>query len=62
MWTVQHLADDMAQQTAIRVTYEMVRLLLKRAEFVMSRLNHKISSPGEEYEVKKWRLKRPVTQ
>ncbi len=58
MWTLQRLADYMAEQTGIRASYETVRLLLKDGEIVLSRPQHKISSPDPEYLVKKRRLKR----
>ena len=61
MWTLQRLADYMAEQTGIRVSYETVRQLLKSGEVVLSRPQHKITSPDPEYLVKKRRLKRPVT-
>ena len=57
MWTLQRLTDYMAEQTGIRVSYETVRLVLKEAEIVLSRPQHKISSPDPEYLVKKRRLK-----
>jgi transposase len=53
MWTLQRLADYMAEQTDIRASYETVRLLLKDGEIVLSRPQHKISSPDPEYLVKK---------
>jgi transposase len=58
MWTLQRLADYMAEQTGIRASYETVRLVLKGGEIVLSRPQHKISSPDPEYLVKKRRLKR----
>jgi transposase len=58
LWTLQRLADYMAEQTGIRASYETVRLLLKDGEIVLSRPQHKISSPDPEYLVKKRRLKR----
>jgi transposase len=61
MWTLQRLADYMAEQTGIRVSDETVRQLLKAAEIVLSRPQHKVSSPDPEYLVKKRRLKRRVT-
>ena len=61
MWTLQRLADYMAEQTGIRVEDETVRVHLKEAEIVLSRPQHTISSPDPEYLVKKRRLKRPVT-
>lgn len=61
LWTLQRLADYMAEQTGIRVSDETVRRELKRGGIVLSRPQHKISSPDPEYEVKKRRLKTPVT-
>lgn len=60
LWTLQRLADYMAEQTGIRVSYETVRRVLASAEIVLSRPQHKISSPDPEYLVKKRRLNRPV--
>jgi len=61
MWTLQRLADYMAEETGIRVSAETVRKLLKAGEIVLSRPQHKITSPDPEYLVKKRRLKTPVT-
>lgn len=61
MWTLQRLADYMAEQTGIRVEAETVRLHLKASDIVLSRPQHKISSPDPEYEVKKRRWKTPET-
>jgi transposase len=61
LWTLERLADYMAEQTGIRVSWETVRRHLKAAEIVLSRPQHKISSPDPEYEVKKRRLKTPET-
>lgn len=61
MWTLQRLADYMAEQTSIRASYETVRLVLKAGEIVLSRPQHKVSSPDPEYLVKKRRLKRRET-
>lgn len=58
VWSLQRLADYMAEQTGIRVSAESVRLRLKAADIVLSRPQHKVSSPDPEYEVKKRRLKR----
>ena len=57
MWTLQRLADYMALETGIRTSYETVRQVLKAGEIVLSRPQHKISSPDPEYLVKKRRLK-----
>lgn len=56
MWTLQRLADYMAEQTSIRVSDETVRQLLKEGEIVLSRPQHKVSSPDPEYQVKKRRI------
>jgi transposase len=61
LWTLQRLADYMAEQTGIRVSDICVREHLKAAGIVLSRPQHKVSSPDPEYEVKKRRLKPRVT-
>jgi len=61
LWTLQRLADYMAEETGIRVNAETVRLHLAKREIVLSRPQHKISSPDPEYAVKKRRSKRPAT-
>ena len=61
MWTLQRLADYMAEQTGIRVGYETVRQVLKRGDIVLSRPQHTSSSPDPEYLLKKRRLKKRVT-
>ncbi len=60
MWTLQRLADDMAEQTGIRGADETVRKLLKKGERVLSRPQHKMTSPDPEYLLKKRRLKTRV--
>jgi transposase len=60
LWTLARLADYMAEQTGIRVEAETVRRHLQEADIVLSRPQHKISSPDPEYQVKKRRLKRPA--
>lgn len=57
LWTLQRLSDYMAEQTGIRVEAETVRLYLKKRGIVLSRPQHKVSSPDPEYLVKKRRLK-----
>jgi transposase len=57
LWTLQRLADYMAEETGIRVAAETVRVQLKDADIVISRPQHKVSSPDPEYLVKKRRLK-----
>lgn len=57
LWTLQRLADSLAEQTGIRVTAVTVREHLLAAGIVLSRPQHKITSPDPEYEVKKRRSK-----
>jgi transposase len=52
-WTLQRLADELAEQTGIQVQKEPVRVHLKAAEIVRSRPQHTLSSPEPEYAVKK---------
>jgi transposase len=59
--TLARLADYMAEQTGIRVEAETVRRHLHEADIVLSRPQHKITSPDPEYQVKKRRWKRPAT-
>ncbi len=61
MWTYQRLADYMAEQTGLRVSYETVRRVLAAQGLVLSRPQHKVSSPDPDYLVKKRRLKRRET-
>jgi transposase len=61
MWTLQRLVDYLAEKTGLRVSDETVRKTLKKADIVLSRPQHKISSPDPEYQVKKRRLKTRVT-
>jgi transposase len=60
VWTLARLADYMAEQRGIRVEAETVRVHLKEAEIVLSRPQHKISSPDPEYLVKKRRSRKPA--
>ena len=61
IWTLQRLADYMAEETGIRVSAETVREHLQQAEIVLSRPQHTITSPDPEYRVKKRRLKSSET-
>ncbi|MEO7000899.1 MAG: helix-turn-helix domain-containing protein [Ktedonobacterales bacterium] len=61
LWTLQRLADYLAEQTGIRVGYETVRLYLKAADVVLSRPQHTITSPDPEYALKKRRLRMRAT-
>ena len=55
LWTLERLADFMAEETAIRLSHEGVRLILKAHDIALSRPQHKITSPDPEYDVKKKR-------
>jgi len=61
MWTLERLANFMAEETGLRVSTETVRRVLKSGGIVLSRPQHTISSPDPEYKVKKRRLKRSET-
>ena len=53
LWTLARLADYLAEQTGVRLSEEGVRLQLKAMEIVLSRPQHKISSPDPDYLLKK---------
>lgn len=57
LWTLQRLADYMAEETGLRVSAETIRLHLKAEDIVISRPQHTVSSPDPEYMLKKRRLK-----
>jgi transposase len=61
MWTLRRLADYLAEETGIRVSYETIRRELAKEDIVFSRPQHTISSPDPEYQVKKRRLKKSET-
>jgi transposase len=61
LWTLQRLVDYMAEHTSVRVSDETVRRALKQAGIVLSRPQHKISSPDPDSQVKKRRLKTSAT-
>jgi len=61
LWTCQRLADYLTEETGIRVSDESVRRYLALEGIVLSRPQHKISSPDPEYEVKKRRSKQHET-
>lgn len=61
MWTLRRLAESMAEQTGIGVSYETVRQILTGGDSVRSRPQHTVSSPDPEYKLKKRRLKRRAT-
>ena len=58
LWTLQRLADYMAEETGIRVSHETVRRELGKEGIVFSRPQHTITSPDPEYQVKKKRSKK----
>jgi transposase len=58
MWTLQRLAEFMAEETGIRVSTETIRRTLAMEDIVFSHPQHTISSPDPEYQVKKRRLKK----
>lgn len=60
LWTLQRLADYMADATGIRVTHVTVREILAQQDIVLSRPQHKVSSPDPDYQVKKRRSRRSV--
>jgi transposase len=62
LWTCQRLADYLAEATGIRVSDESVRRYLALEGIVLSRPQHKISSPDPDYEVKKSRSKPRETE
>jgi transposase len=61
LWTLQRLVDYLAERMGVRVSDETVRRALKQVGIVLSRPQHKISSPDPDYHVKKRRLKTPAT-
>jgi transposase len=61
LWTLRRLADYLAEQTGLRVSYETVRRALTAAEIVLSRPQHAISSPDPEYAAKKRRSRKLAT-
>ncbi len=60
-WTLQRLADYLAEQTGIRVTHETVRLQLKHAGIVLRRPQHTITSPDPDDVLKNRRSQTPAT-
>lgn len=61
MWTLERLADFMAEETGIRVSKITVRRILLEHDIIMSRPQHKVSSPDPEYVAKKRRSKSSET-
>ncbi len=61
LWTLQRLADYLAEVTGLRLSYETVRVALKAGGIALSRPQHTVTSPDPEYQVKKRRSSRLVT-
>src|SRR3712207_3999213 len=61
LWTLQRLADYLAEATGLRLSDETVRVALKAGGIVLSRPQHAVTSPDPEYQVKKRRSSRPAT-
>jgi transposase len=57
LWTLRRLADFMAEESGIRLSHVTVSRILEANEIVLSRPQHKVSSPDPEYETKKRRSK-----
>jgi transposase len=62
LWTLQRLADHLAEQTGLRLSDETVRRALKTEGIVLSRPQHTITSPDPEYALKKRRLRPSATR
>ena len=62
LWTLQRLADYLAEQTGLRLSDETVRRALKAEGLVLSRPQHTITSPDPEYALKKRRLRPSATR
>ena len=60
-WTLQRLAEYLAEPTGTRVSDATVRLALKAGGTVPSRPQHTVASPDPGYRVKKRRSSRPAT-
>src|SRR5258706_4852273 len=60
IWTLQRLADELAQQTGIRLQEETARGHLQAAAIVLSRPQPTISSPDPDHAVKKSRAAKPA--
>lgn len=57
LWTLQRLADYLAEETGIRVSHVRVQQLLSAAGIILSRPQHTVSSPDPDYDLKKRRLR-----
>ena len=61
LWTLRRLSDFMAEETGIRLSHVTVSRILAANNIVLSRPQHKVSSPDPEYEIKKRRSKTSET-
>ena len=61
LWTLQRLADYLAEATGLRLSDETVRVALKAGGGVLSRPQHTVTSPDPVYQVIKRRSSRPAT-
>ena len=61
LWTLQRLADHLAEVTGLRLSYETVRVALKVGGIALRRPQHTVTSPDPEYQGKKRRSSRRVT-
>jgi transposase len=61
LWTLQRLADYLAELTGLRLSYETVRVALKAGGIVLSRPQLTVTSPDPAYQVKKRRSRRRAT-
>jgi len=57
LWTLQRLADFLADELGLRFSIVTVARLLQTHGIVLSRPQHQVTSPDPEYLVKKRRLK-----
>jgi transposase len=57
LWTLQRLADHLAERTGLRFSSATVRRVLAAGGITLSRPQHTITSPDPEYAVKKRRWK-----
>ncbi len=61
LWTLQRLADYLAELTGLRLSYETVRVALKAGGIVLSRSQRTVTSPDPAYQVKQRRSRRRAT-
>jgi len=61
LWTAARLADDLAEETGLRISVPSIQRLLRAGGMALSRPQHTITSPDPEYAIKKRRLKKPAT-